>query len=219
VYAKSCAFVNLEELARDLQRPPEYLAMNLSPSSKSPAQRSVCVFCASSNGAEPIFLEAAKALGRSIAARGWHLVYGGADVGLMGALADAVLADGGAVTGVIPHALVDQEFAHRGLTQLIEVGSMHERKAEMARRADAFLVLPGGLGTLDELCEILTWALLGIHDKPVVLINIAGYWDPFLGMLDAAVAAGFLRSAHRALSLVTPDANAACDAVARLWLR
>jgi uncharacterized protein (TIGR00730 family) len=193
--------------------------MNLSPSSESPAQRSVCVFCASSNGAEPIFLEAAKALGRSIAGRGWQLVYGGADVGLMGALADAALGDGGAVTGVIPRALVDREFAHRGLTQLIEVDSMHERKAEMARRADAFLVLPGGLGTLDELCEILTWALLGIHDKPVVLINIGGYWDAFLGMLDAAVAAGFLRSAHRALSLVTPDANAACDAVARLWLR
>ena len=193
--------------------------MNLSPSSDPPAQRSVCVFCASSNGAEPIFLEEAKALGRSIAGRGWQLVYGGADVGLMGALADAALSDGGAVTGVIPRALADREIAHRGLTQLIEVGSMHERKAEMARRADAFLVLPGGLGTLDELCEILTWALLGIHDKPVVLINIAGYWDAFLGMLDAAVAAGFLRSAHRALSLVTPDANAACDAVARLWLR
>ncbi|HEY2001537.1 MAG TPA: TIGR00730 family Rossman fold protein [Acidobacteriaceae bacterium] len=93
---------------------------------------------------------------------------------------------------------------------------MHERKAEMARRADAFLVLPGGLGTLDEMCEILTWGLLGIHDKPVVLINIAGYWDPFLGMLDAAVAAGFLHSAHRALSLVARDAHAACDAVARI---
>ena len=193
--------------------------MNLSPSSDPSAQRSVCVFCASSNGAEPIFLEEAKALGRSIAGRGWQLVYGGADVGLMGALADAALSNGGAVTGVIPRALADREIAHRGLTQLIEVGSMHERKAEMARRADAFLVLPGGLGTLDELCEILTWALLGIHDKPVVLINIAGYWDAFLGMLDAAVAAGFLRSPHRALSLVTPDANAACDAVARLWLR
>jgi uncharacterized protein (TIGR00730 family) len=192
--------------------------MNLSPSSDPSAQRSVCVFCASSNGAEPIFLEEAKALGRSIAGRGWQLVYGGADVGLMGALADAALSDGGAVTGVIPRALADREIAHRGLTELIEVGSMHERKAEMARRADAFLVLPGGLGTLDELCEILTWALLGIHDKPVVLINIAGYWDAFLGMLDAAVAAGFLRSPHRALSLVTPDANAACDAVARLWL-
>jgi hypothetical protein len=193
--------------------------MNLSPSSETPAQRSVCVFCASSNGAEPIFLEAAKVLGRSIAERGWHLVYGGADVGLMGAMADAALASGGAVTGVIPHSLVHREIAHRGLTQLIEVNSMHERKAEMARRADAFLVLPGGLGTLDELCEILTWALLGIHDKPIVLINIAGYWDAFLGMLDTAVAAGFLRSGHRALSQVAPDVNAACDAVERIWPR
>jgi uncharacterized protein (TIGR00730 family) len=125
--------------------------MNLSPSSETPTQRSICVFCASSIGAEPIFLEAAKALGRSIAERGWHLVYGGADVGLMGALADAALSAGGPVTGVIPRALVDREIAHRGLTQLIEVDGMHERKAEMARRADAFLVLPGGLGTLDEL--------------------------------------------------------------------
>jgi uncharacterized protein (TIGR00730 family) len=193
--------------------------MNSSPSSKTSAQRSVCVFCASSNGAEPIFLEAAKALGRTIAERGWHLIYGGAEVGLMGALAGAALAGGGAVTGVIPRALVEREIAHRGLTQLVEVGGMHERKAEMARRADAFLVLPGGLGTLDELCEMLTWALLGIHDKPIVLINIGGYWDAFLAMLDTAVAAGFLRSAHRALLIVAPDANAACDAVARRWSR
>ncbi|HEX6497309.1 MAG TPA: TIGR00730 family Rossman fold protein [Acidobacteriaceae bacterium] len=193
--------------------------MNPSPTSSIPAQHSVCVFCASSIGAQPIFVEAARELGRSIAERGWHLVYGGADVGLMGALADAALAHGGAITGVIPHALVSREIAHRGLTQLIEVSSMHERKAEMAQRADAFLVLPGGLGTLDELCEILTWALLGIHQKPVVLINIAGYWDPFLSMLDEAVAAGFLRPAHREVSLVMPDVNAACDAVARHWLR
>jgi uncharacterized protein (TIGR00730 family) len=193
--------------------------MNSSPSSKTSAQRSVCVFCASSNGAESIFLEAAKALGQTIAERGWGLVYGGAQVGLMGALADAALAGGAAVTGVIPRALIEREIAHRGLTELIEVNSMHERKAEMASRADAFLVLPGGLGTLDELCEILTWALLGIHDKPVALINVGGYWDAFLAMLDTAVAAGFLRSAHRALSLVAPDGNAACDAVARRWLR
>ncbi|MDQ1451727.1 MAG: hypothetical protein QOK38_1593 [Acidobacteriaceae bacterium] len=186
---------------------------------RAPAPYSVCVFCASSDGAEPIFLEAAKVLGRSIAGRGWHLVYGGAEVGLMGAMADAALAAGGAVTGVIPRSLVDREIAHRGLTQLIEVNSMHERKAEMARRADAFLVLPGGLGTLDELCEILTWAQLGIHEKPIVLINIAGYWDAFLGMLDRAVAAGFLRSGHRALSRVAPDVNAACDAVERIWSR
>ena len=152
-------------------------------------------------------------MGQAIAGRGWNLVYGGAHVGLMGAMADAALAHGGSVTGVIPQDLVKREFAHRGLTQLIEVGTMHERKAEMARCADAFLVLPGGLGTLDEMCEILTWSLLGIHEKPVVLINVAGYWDPFLGMLDAAVAAGFLRPAHRSLPLLARDAEEACMTV------
>jgi uncharacterized protein (TIGR00730 family) len=193
--------------------------MNPSPSNEIPARRSVCVFCASSDGTQPIFLEAAKALGQTIAERGWRLVYGGAHVGLMGAMADAALGAGGSVTGVIPRALVEREIAFRGLTELIETGSMHERKAEMARRADAFLVLPGGLGTLDEMCEMLTWSLLGIHQKPIVLINTAGYWDAFLGMLDAAVTAGFLRSAHRTLSLVAPDANTACDMVARFWPR
>jgi uncharacterized protein (TIGR00730 family) len=134
----------------------------------------------------------------------------------MGAMADAAFAAGGRVTGVIPRALVEREIAHRGLTQLIEVNGMHERKAEMTRRANAFLVLPGGLGTLDEMCEILPWAQLGIHDKPVVLINIAGYWNAFLGMLDAAVDAGFMRSAHRGLSVV-PDVKEACDTVAGFW--
>jgi uncharacterized protein (TIGR00730 family) len=187
--------------------------MNPSPSENAPAQRSVCVFCASSNGVDPIFLESAKALGQAIAKRGWQLVYGGAQVGLMGVMADAALAHGGSVIGVIPRALVEREIAHRGLTELIETSSMHERKAEMARRADAFLVLPGGLGTLDELCEILTWSVLGIHDKPVVLINIAGYWDAFLAMLDAAVTAGFLRGAHPRLPLVAGDAEEACRKV------
>jgi hypothetical protein len=191
--------------------------MNVSSPNETAAQRSVCVFCASSNGVNPIFLEAAKALGQAIAEHSWGLIYGGAHVGLMGAMADAALARGGRVTGVIPRALVEREIAFRGLTQLIEVDTMHERKAEMARRADAFLVLPGGLGTLDEMCEILTWKLLGIHEKPLVLINIAGYWDAFLSMLDRAVDAGFLRSAHRALSLVASDADAACEMVARLW--
>jgi uncharacterized protein (TIGR00730 family) len=181
--------------------------------------RSVCVFCASSNGVDPIFLEAARALGTSIAKRGWRLVYGGAEVGLMGVMANAALARGGAVTGVIPRAIVDREIAHRGLTELIETASMHERKAEMAKRADAFLVLPGGLGTLDEMCEILTWALLGIHDKPVVLINTAGYWNRFLHLLDGAVEAGFLRPPHRALCLTALDPNAACEMVADLWSR
>jgi uncharacterized protein (TIGR00730 family) len=180
--------------------------------SSSPKEiRSVCVFCASSNGVDPVFLEAATTLGTSIAARGWRLVCGGADVGLMGALANAALAAGGKVTGVIPRAIVDREIAHRGLTELIETGSMHERKAEMAKRADGFLVLPGGLGTLEEMCEILTWRLLGIHDKPLVLINIAGYWNRFLHLLDGAVDAGILRPPHRALCPAAPDPGAACE--------
>jgi uncharacterized protein (TIGR00730 family) len=192
--------------------------MNPKQKTETSVERSVCVFCASSNGTDPIFREAAISLGRAIAERCWHLIYGGAEVGLMGAMADAALAASGAVTGVIPHALVSREIAHRRLTQLIEVDSMHERKAEMTRRADAFLILPGGLGTLDEMCEVLTWAQLGIHDKPIVLINIAGYWEAFLGMLDAAVAAGFLRQSQHSLLLVATDADAACDALARFWL-
>jgi hypothetical protein len=187
--------------------------MNPTQEKEPHTQHSVCVFCASSNGNDPIFLESARALGRAIATRSWRLVYGGADVGLMGAMADAAVSHGGSVTGVIPRALVEREIAHHSLTELIETSSMHERKAEMERRADAFLVLPGGLGTLDELCEILTWGLLGIHEKPVVLINIAGYWDAFLAMLDAAVAAGFLRAAHRHLPLVAGDAEEACRKV------
>ena len=212
-------FANLEETYERLQQGPRFLTMNESSSNDIPVQRSVCVFCASSNGNDPVFLESAKTLGKTIAERGWRLVYGGAHLGLMGAMADAALAAGGAVTGVIPRGLVEREIAHRGLTDLIETGSMHERKAEMARRADAFLVLPGGLGTLDEMCEMLTWSLLGIQQKPIVLINIAGYWNTFLDMLDAAVSAGFLRPAHRALPLVAPEAYAACDTVAHLWSR
>jgi uncharacterized protein (TIGR00730 family) len=181
-----------------------------SSATQTSSPRSICVFCASSFGIDPAFLEAAKALGTSIARRGWHLVYGGADVGLMGALADAALAAGGKVTGVIPRALFQQEIAHQGVTELIEVGNMHERKAEMAKRADAFLVLPGGLGTLDEMCEILTWALLGIHNKPTVLINTARYWDAFLHLLDAAVNSGFLRATYREYALVAENAEDAC---------
>ncbi len=192
--------------------------MHSSHESTQRARRSICVFCASSKGTEPVYLEEAGALGRAIAERGWQLVYGGAHVGLMGAVADAALAHGAPVIGVIPSALMDREIAHRGLTELIEVGSMHERKAEMAARADAFLALPGGLGTLDELCEVLTWSLLGIHRKPIVLINTAGYWNAFLKMLDEAVAAGFLRPAHRSLALLAPDAQAACTMIEMAWL-
>lgn len=183
----------------------------------SAVPRSVCVYCGSSNGTRPSFRVEAEALGAALATRGWQLVYGGADVGLMGAVADAALAGGGAVVGIIPHALVSREIAHRGLTELIEVGSMHERKAEMERRSDAFIVLPGGLGTLDELCEIVTWALLGIHSKPVVLVNTNNYWDGFLKLLDHAVHCGFLRSTHRELLAIASDAQGACALVERVW--
>jgi uncharacterized protein (TIGR00730 family) len=186
-------------------------------SSANSSRPSVCVFCASSNGADPVFLAAATALGQAIAARGWQLVYGGADVGMMGALADAALAGGAPVTGVIPHALVSREIAHRGLTELIEVGSMHERKAEMAGRADAFIALPGGLGTLDELCEILTWALLGIHQKPILLVNTAGYWNAFLHLLDTAVENGFLRASHGGLASVVGTPAQACETLEQHW--
>jgi hypothetical protein len=191
--------------------------MNPSSANSTSLRPSICVFCASSSGSDPVFLAAATALGQAIAARGWQLVYGGAQVGMMGALADAALAGGAPVVGVIPHALVSGEIAHPGLTELIEVSSMHERKAEMARRADAFLALPGGLGTLDELCEILTWALLGIHQKPILLVNTAGYWNAFLHLLGAAVENGFLRATHRGLASVVGTPAQACETLEQHW--
>ena len=164
----------------------------------------IAVFCGSRAGNDPAYGEAAAALGRALAGRGCELVYGGAHVGLMGIAADAVLAQGGRVTGVIPTSMVDRELAHRGITDLRIVASMHERKALMASLADAFLVLPGGMGTLDELCEILTWAQLGLHAKPVGLLDVRDYWRGFLAFLDTAVAEGFLRSGDRA-RLHVPD--------------
>jgi uncharacterized protein (TIGR00730 family) len=157
----------------------------------------IAVFCGSRAGVSPAYAEAAAALGAALARRRCELVYGGAHVGLMGVVADAVLAHGGRVTGVIPTSMVDRELAHRGLTDLRIVGSMHERKALMASLADAFLVLPGGMGTLDELCEILTWAQLGLHAKPVGLLDVRDYWRGFLAFLETAVAEGFLRAADR----------------------
>ena len=158
----------------------------------------ICVFCGSSSGASPEYQAAATRLGHLLAERRIALVYGGSNVGLMGALADAVLAADGHAIGVIPRSLVDREVAHRGLTDLRIVDSMHERKALMADLADGFIAMPGGYGTFDELCEILTWAQLGIHARPVGLLNTLGYWNPFLQFLDHAVAAGFLKPAHRA---------------------
>src|ERR1700679_3600731 len=156
----------------------------------------VCIFCASAAGASPVYLEAATELGRRIAERGYGLVYGGATVGAMGAVADAALAAGGAVVGVIPEVIREREIDHRGLTELHVVGTMHERKALLASRADAFVALPGGYGTLDEFIEIVTWAQLKIHAKPCVLVNLTvnggGFYDGLLAFLDHTVAEGFI---------------------------
>ena len=157
----------------------------------------VCVYCGSNRGARPEYAAAATRLGRLLGERGIGLVYGGGNVGLMGVLADAALAAGAAVIGVIPQALVDREVAHQGLTEQRVVGSMHERKALMAELADAFIALPGGLGTLDELFEIWTWSQLGFHGKPCGLLDVAGYFQPLVAFLDRAVAEGFVRRQHR----------------------
>ena len=166
----------------------------------------ICVFCGSNSGISPGYPAAAADLGRQLAARQVALVYGGSNVGLMGTLADSALKAGGHVIGVIPRSLVDLEVAHRGLPDLRIVETMHERKALMADLADGFVAMPGGYGTFDELCEILTWAQLGIHSKPVGLLNTLGYWNPFLEFLDRAVDAGFLKPAHRQLIEVRPMA-------------
>ncbi|HKY90275.1 MAG TPA: TIGR00730 family Rossman fold protein [Nevskiaceae bacterium] len=164
--------------------------------------RRICVFCGSSPGRHPDYLVAADALGRAIAARGLGLVYGGASVGLMGTIADAARGAGGEVIGVMPQALVDREVAHRGLSDLRVVGSMHERKALMAELSDAFVALPGGIGTMEELFEVWTWSQLGDHAKPCALLDVRGYYDPLLRFLDHSVAEGFLRPRHRALLIV-----------------
>jgi uncharacterized protein (TIGR00730 family) len=154
--------------------------------------RRVCVFAGSSVGARPGYMEAARELGRVVAVRQLGLVYGGSNVGLMAALADAALATGGEVIGIIPHALAAKEVAHTGLTELCVVDSMHERKAQMAKLADAFVALPGGLGTLDELFEMLTWAQVGLHSKPVGLLDVGGYYQPLLQHIEHAIVEGFI---------------------------
>lgn len=174
----------------------------------------VAVYCGSSNGNEPSFLNDAVALGEAIAAAGLGLVYGGASVGLMGAVADAALAGGAEVVGVLPEVLSGSEIAHRGLTRLEIVQTMHERKARMVKLADAFLMLPGGYGTLDEMMEIVTWKQLRLHAKPCILINTAGYWNGLLEFLDRAVDAGFLKAENRELLQVAVTADAAVKMVA-----
>ncbi len=175
--------------------------------------RSVCVFCGSNPGRRPEYLAGAAELGRLLAARGLRVVYGGAHVGTMGALADAVLAAGGEITGVIPEHLVDAEVAHRGLTDLRVVASMHERKALMAELSGAFVALPGGLGTLEEFAEVVTWAQLGLHAKPTGLLNLLGYYDGLLAFLDHASEERFLRPAHREMVISRPDPGSLLAAI------
>lgn len=158
----------------------------------------ICVFCGSSPGASPAFAAAARELGAALARRGIELVTGGGSVGLMGEVADAALAAGGRAIGVIPESLVLRELAHPRLTELHVVPTMHQRKAKMVELSSAFVTLPGGLGTLDETFEMLTWAQLGIHHKPVGLLNVAGYYSPLLAFLDSAVEEGFVPAASRA---------------------
>lgn len=174
----------------------------------------VCVYCGSSPGDRPLYAEAARSLGRRLAERGLGLVYGGGHVGLMGIVADSVLAAGGEVIGVIPQRLVDAEVAHHGLTRLEVVTSMHERKARMAELADSFIALPGGFGTLDELFEILTWAQLGLHGKPCGLLDVDGYFAPLVAWADRAVNAGFVRSRHRELLMTDDDGDRLLDRLA-----
>lgn len=172
---------------------------------KGSGMKRLCVFCGSARGSRPEHIATARQLGELCAARGIGLVTGGGHIGLMGILADAALARGGQVIGVIPAALKDKELAHAGLTELRVVASMHERKALMADLADGFAAMAGGFGTADELFEVLTWGQLGIHAKPVGLLNVAGYFDPLLAWLDRAVAEGFLPGPQRDILQVATD--------------
>jgi uncharacterized protein (TIGR00730 family) len=176
--------------------------------------RRLCVYCGSSGAVEDRYRNVASELGARLAAAGIELVYGGGRVGLMGLLADAALTAGGRVTGVIPRRLLDAEVAHRGVTELIVVDNMHDRKRLMAERADAFAVLPGGIGTLDELFETLSWKQLDLHDKPILLVDIGGYWASLRALLDHIVVTGFAREQTRGLLHVVPSVSALMTALA-----
>ena len=176
--------------------------------------RSLCVYCGSSMGRDPAHREAAAAVGTLMAASGVRLVYGGGAVGLMGVVADAVMAGGGEVIGVIPKGLFSNEVGHQGITELVEVDSMHQRKQRMAEEADAFLALPGGLGTLEELAEITTWAQLGIHAKPTVFVDPDDYWSGLLAWIDAAVARGYVPAPSQDFFTVVADADGVLPAIA-----
>ncbi len=176
--------------------------------------KSVCVFCGSSPGGRFAYREAAVCLGQEVARRGLRLVYGGGNVGLMGVLADTVMKNDAVVVGVIPQALVDKELAHRGLTELRIVESMHQRKAQMADLADAFIAMPGGFGTLEEFCEMLTWLQLGLHRKPCGVLNIEGFYDPLLALFDRAVADRFLQPEQRQAVLTSRSPSELLDRLA-----
>jgi uncharacterized protein (TIGR00730 family) len=180
----------------------------------APATKSVCVFCGSNPGRSGIYVDMAQRLGRALAGAGVRLVYGGGRVGMMGALADAALAAGGNVVGVIPRHLAEREIAHAELDELHVVGSMHERKALMAGLADSFVTLPGGFGTLEETFEVLTWSQLGLHAKAMLLLEVDGFFSPLLAFLDHAVTEGFLRPEHRQIVLVERDVEQVLERLA-----
>lgn len=173
--------------------------------------KSVCVFCGSNPGNDPAYAEGARAMGSEIARRGMVLVYGGGAVGLMGVVANAALEAGGEVHGVIPQALRDKEVGHHGLTRLEVVDTMHTRKARMAELSDGFIAMPGGIGTFEELFEIWTWGQLGIHTKPLGMLDVAGFYEPLAGFLDATVSAGFLKPGHRSIAMTETDPAALLD--------
>ncbi|MBM7061253.1 TIGR00730 family Rossman fold protein [Pseudomonas sp. UL073] len=176
--------------------------------------RSICVFCGASPGANPIYLEAAQTLGRTLATRGIRLVYGGSAVGLMGAVADAAMAAGGEVIGIIPQSLERAEIGHHGLTRLEVVDGMHARKARMAELSDGFIALPGGLGTLEELFEVWTWGQLGYHGKPLGLLEVNGFYDKLAAFLDHLVEERFVRAQHRAMLQISPSPDALLELMA-----
>lgn len=183
--------------------------------------RSVCVYCGSQPGRDPAHMEAGRALGRSIAAHGLRLVYGGGTKGIMGAVAGGVLSNGGRVTGIIPEFLVDMEATRHSLGQLDELivtKNMHERKHTMFERSDAFVTLPGGIGTLEEIVEIMTWAQLGRHEKPMVFANINGFWNPMLELVDHMRGQGFIHTAHRVRPMVIDAVEDIVPAIVDKWL-
>ena len=175
---------------------------------------SICVYCGASGGVERRFLDAAAETGRAAARRGWKVVFGGGHVGLMGAMADAALAAGGVVEGVIPQALMDRELGHTGVSRLHVVKSMHARKEKMFDLADGFLALPGGIGTLDETIEVLTWKQLGLHDKPIAILDLGGYWAPLFTLIEEVIARGFAPAATAKLYRAAPTVEAAFEHLA-----